>query len=58
MFSIDQWKEIYLSIKQHKLRTFLTGFGVFWGIFLLLLLMGLGRGFEKGVCQTVCPPCE
>ena len=51
MFSIDQWKEIYLSIKQHKLRTFLTGFGVFWGIFLLLLLMGLGRGFEKGFAR-------
>ena len=49
MFNIDQWKEIYLSIKQHKLRTFLTGFGVFWGIFLLLLLMGVGRGVEKGV---------
>jgi putative ABC transport system permease protein len=51
MFSIDQWREIYLSIKQHKLRTFLTGFGVFWGIFLLLLLMGTGNGLERGVSQ-------
>ena len=49
MFTIDNWKEIFLIIKQYKLRTFLTGFGVFWGIFMLLILLGTGAGLKKGI---------
>lgn len=51
MFSIDRWNEIFTSIKQHRLRTFLTGFGVFWGIFMLLLLIGVGDGLQRGMLQ-------
>jgi putative ABC transport system permease protein len=42
-------KEIYKSITQHKLRNALTGFGIAWGIFIMMLMMGFGDSFQQGV---------
>ena len=44
-------KEIYKSITQHKLRNALTGFGIAWGIFIMMLMMGFGDSFQQGVVK-------
>jgi putative ABC transport system permease protein len=42
-------KEVYSSIMQHKVRSLLTGFGISWGLFILILLLGAGNGFRAGM---------
>ena len=37
-FDIDNWKEISATLSRNKTRTFLTGFGIFWGTAMLALL--------------------
>lgn len=52
MCNLDTWAEILDSLQRHKLRSLLTAFGVFWGIFMLVLLLGAGRGLEKGALSN------
>jgi len=45
----EQLHEVYSSLKQHKVRSVLTGFSITWGIFILILLLGAGNGFRDGM---------
>ena len=53
MFDFDGLKEIWQTITRNKTRSLLTAFGVFWGIFLLVILTSAGNGFENGMMRQV-----
>lgn len=49
MFNRDKWNEILEVLTSNWVRTLLTAFGVFWGIFILILLLAAGKGLENGI---------
>lgn len=46
-FDIDRYREILDTLTRNKSRSFLTGFGVFWGVFMLVSLLGGGQGLKE-----------
>jgi len=46
-FDLDTYREIGDSLLRNKSRSFLTGFGIFWGLFMLLFMIGGGNGLNK-----------
>ena len=49
MFDIDRWVEIWVTIARNKTRSLLTCFGVFWGILMLVILLGAGNGMKNAM---------
>jgi putative ABC transport system permease protein len=52
MLDADAFAEIWSTLTRHKLRTLLTALSVAWGVFMLILLLGAGKGLENGATDT------
>ena len=49
---LELFREIGTTLRRNKLRTFLTGFSIAWGIFMLMILLGAGNGLKNGVTEN------
>ena len=53
MFDIDRWQEIWITITHNKSRSALTAFGVFWGMLMLVLMVGAGNALSEGISSQI-----
>lgn len=49
LLDTDRWREVYATLNANRLRTALTAFGVSWGVFMLVVMLGAGTGLKNGV---------
>ncbi|MEG2071000.1 MAG: ABC transporter permease, partial [Bacteroidales bacterium] len=58
ILDFDKYKEIWQTITRNKTRSLLTAFGVFWGIFMFVILMGVGNALQGGMMKGVTPSAK
>ncbi|WP_210151317.1 ABC transporter permease [Chryseobacterium scophthalmum] len=51
MFDLDRWQEIFSSIRSNVLRTVLSGFTVALGLFIFIVLFGIGKGLQNAFTE-------
>lgn len=51
MFDLDRWQEIFSSIRSNVLRTVLSGFTVALGLFIFIVLFGIGKGLQNAFSE-------
>jgi hypothetical protein len=51
LFDLDHWQEVFQSLRRNRLRTILTACGVFWGVLMLVVMLGFARGLENAVTR-------
>ena len=49
----ELWSEIYQTIRRSKWRSIMTAFGIFWGMLMLVILVGMGFGFNNGIVAAL-----
>ncbi|MDR2894971.1 MAG: ABC transporter permease [Alistipes sp.] len=52
-FDTDSFQEIWATITRNKFRSIATGFGVFWGLFMLIVLIAVGNKLKQGMMSQV-----
>jgi putative ABC transport system permease protein len=53
MFDLDRWQEIFSSIRSNVLRTVLSGFTVALGLFIFIVLFGIGNGLNNSFSKAL-----
>lgn len=53
MFDLDKIQEIWITITHNKSRSVMTAFGVFWGMFMLMVMVGAGVALERGISSQI-----
>lgn len=53
IFDLDRWQEIWFTITHNKSRSVLTAFGVFWGMFMLVVMVGAGVALKRGMNSQI-----
>jgi putative ABC transport system permease protein len=53
MIDRDLWREVWQTLVSNRLRTLLTASGIFWGVFILIIMLGFGNGIEDGVNNSM-----
>ncbi len=53
MIDRELWAEVWQVLKSNRLRTLLTASGIFWGIFILIIMLGFGNGIQSGVNKSM-----
>lgn len=53
IFDIDWWQEIWITVSKNKSRSLLTAFGMFWAMFMLVVMMGAGLALQNGIMSEI-----